>query len=99
MLARAEGHLGEHHFGALRQESAGAKAERVTGEELERRQWRESDLASRRESDAGKLEIASRVRRETTLSLKQNAKRLHLGTARSASVRLHQAMKEPTRPV
>ncbi len=99
MLERAEGQLGEHHFGALRQESAEAKAERIIGEELGRRGWGETDLAARRKSEAGKLEIAARVRRETTLTLKQIAERLHLGTARSASVRLHLATKQPTRRV
>jgi REP element-mobilizing transposase RayT len=99
MLGRAEGQLGEHHFGALRQETAEAKAERIIGEELGRRGWREDDLAARRKSDAGKLEIAARVRRETTLTLKQIAERLHLGTPRSASVRLQMAAKEPTRRV
>jgi REP element-mobilizing transposase RayT len=44
--------------------------ERVIGEELGRRGWREADLAARRKSDVGKLEIAARVRRETTLTLK-----------------------------
>ena len=97
MLERAEGQLGEHHFGALRQETAEAKAERIIREELRRRGWREADLGARRKSDAGKLEIAARVRRETTLTLKQIAERLHLGTPRSASVRLHTARKEPTR--
>ena len=74
LLERAEGQLGEHHFGALRQESAEAKAERIIGEELGRRGWR-----------------------ETTLTLKEIAERLHLGTPRSASARLHLATKEPTR--
>ena len=97
MLERAEGQLGEHRFGALRQESPEAKAERIIGEELGRRGWREADLAARRKSDAGKLEIAARVRRETTLALKQITERLHLGTPRSASVRLHMATKGPTR--
>jgi REP element-mobilizing transposase RayT len=99
MLGRAEGQLGEHHFGALRRETAQAKAERIIGEELGRRGWREADLAARRKSDVGKLEIAARVRRETTLTLKQIAERLDLGTPRSASVRLHVAAKEPTRRV
>ena len=39
MLERAEGQLGEHRFGALRQESAQAKAERIIGQELGRRGW------------------------------------------------------------
>ena len=99
LLERAEGRLGEHHSGALRQESTEAKAERIIGEELGCRGWRECDLAARRKSDAGRLEIAARVRRETTLTLKQIAKRLDLGTPRSASVRLHLATKQPPRRV
>ena len=97
LLERAEGRLGEHPSGALRQESAAAKAERMIGEELGCRGWREADLAARRKGDAGKLEIAARVRRETTLTLKQIAKRLQLGTPRSAGVRLHLAARQPPR--
>jgi hypothetical protein len=37
LLERAEGQLGEHHFGALRQETAEAKAERIISQELGRR--------------------------------------------------------------
>jgi len=47
--------------------------------------------------DAGKLEIAARVRRETTLTLEEIAHRLHLGTPRSARARLHLATKPPPR--
>ncbi|MGO8677202.1 MAG: hypothetical protein ACLQVX_15190 [Limisphaerales bacterium] len=54
-------------------------------------------LAARPKSGAGRLEIAARVRRETTLTLKQIAERPHLGAPRGASVRLHLATKEPTR--
>jgi hypothetical protein len=43
------------------------------------------------------MEMAARLRRETTLSLKQIAQRLHLGTRRSASERLYKAMKAPAR--
>jgi hypothetical protein len=42
----------------------------------------------RRKHDPAKLEIAARLYRETTLSVKQIAPRLHLGTPKSASVRL-----------
>lgn len=50
--------------------------------------WQPAELASRRKHDPAKLEVAARLRRETTLSIKQIATRLHLGTPRSASVRL-----------
>jgi hypothetical protein len=44
-------------------------------------------LVSRRKSDPGKLEIAARLRRETTLSIKAIAKPTHLGTSKSANIR------------
>jgi hypothetical protein len=79
--------VGQHHFGGLRLETAQAKAERIISEELVRLGWQPAELASRRRHDPAKLEIAARLRRETTLSVKQIATRLHLGTPKSASVR------------
>lgn len=93
MLAAMEGKLGEHHSGELRRESAEAKAERIVAEELKRLGWNESDLPARRKSDPGKLGMAARLRHETTLSLKAIARRVQLGTSRSAQVRLHAWMK------
>jgi hypothetical protein len=52
----------------------------------------EADLLSRRKSDPVKLALAVRLRRETTLSIKAIARRLHLGTSKSANIRLHAAM-------
>ncbi len=93
---------GENHSGELRRESAQAKAERIIAEALSRLGWTEADVAQRRKSAPEKLAIASRLRRETTLSIKTIAARMHLGTSRSANVRLHQWMRqsqEPDRPV
>ncbi len=39
------------------------------------------------------MAAAVRLRRETTLSIKQIAVRVHLGTSATANKRLHQAMK------
>jgi hypothetical protein len=61
-------------------ETAQAKAERLIAEELARLAWQESDLALRRKQDPGKLQIAIRLRKETTLSVRQIAERLHFGT-------------------
>jgi len=58
-------------------------------EKLERRGWRETDLARRRKSDPCKLERAARLRRETPLSLKEIAARVHLGTSKTANAKLH----------
>lgn len=96
MLEETEGQLGEHHFGQLRRESAEAKAQRIISQELRRLGWSPRELASRRKSDPAKLQIAVRLRQETTLTVKEIAGRLQLGTARSASVRLHTALRSPT---
>jgi hypothetical protein len=92
MLLRMEGRLGEHHAGELHRASAEAKAERIIAEELERQGWQEVDLLARRKSDAVKLEIAARLRRETTLSTKVIAARMHLGSSKAANRSLHRYM-------
>lgn len=85
-LEEVDGQVGQHHFGHMRLELAQAKAERIIGQELDRLGWQEADLLSRRKRDPRKLELAVRLRQETTLSVKQIAQRLHLGTPASASV-------------
>ena len=89
MLEEMEGQLGEHHSGELGRETAEAKAERIIAEELVRLGWQEGDLTERRKSDPAKLAIAARLRKETTLPIKGIAARMHLGTSKSANVRLH----------
>jgi putative transposase len=85
-LAELDGQVSEHHFGQMRLEVAQAKAERIIQEELGRLGWQEADLQSRRKRDPTKLEIGVRLGKETTLSVKEIATRLHLGTPGSASV-------------
>ena len=93
MLDRMEGRMGEHHSGGLHREGAESKAERIIVEELRRLRWKETELASRRKSDAGKLALAARLRQQTTLPLKWIAKRLWLGTSKSANSKVHQWMR------
>jgi hypothetical protein len=50
-------------------------------------------LISQRKKAAGKLDLAARLRRETTMPLKWIAARVHLGTSWSANGKLHQWMK------
>ena len=83
----------EHHSGELHRASADAKAERIVAEELKRNGWAETDLAARRKNDPLKLEIAARLRRETTLPLRAIAQRVKLGTSKAANARLHDHMK------
>jgi len=56
--------------------------------ELERLGWTKEDLEKRPKSDPGKLALASRQRRETTLRLKWIGSRLRMGTWKSANARL-----------
>jgi hypothetical protein len=50
MLERMQGKLGEHHSGALRLETAEAKAERIMAEELARLGWEAAQLTLRRKN-------------------------------------------------
>ena len=44
-------------------------------------------------NDPLKLEIAARLRRETTLTVKAIAKRVHLGTSKGANANLRRQMQ------
>jgi hypothetical protein len=57
-----------------------AHAEGLVVDELRRRRWKESEFGERRKGDEEKVEIAARLRRETTMTLKWIAKRLNMGT-------------------
>ena len=98
MLERMDGQLGEHHAGDLRRENAEGRAERIIAEELQRLGWTEPDLVTQRKSAAGKLALAARLRRETTMPLKWIAARVRLGTSKSANSKLHHWVKENTIP-
>ena len=89
LLDRMAGQLGEPHAGELRRESAEAKAERIIAEELARLDWTGADQEQRYRSAAEKLALAARLRRETTLTIRDIAQRLHLGSWKSATTRLH----------
>ena len=98
MLAEVEKLDGESVGGALRQETAVNKADRIVAEELKRMQWTEQDLRRRRKSDPGKLRIAARLRRETILSLQSIARRVGLGSSKSANPKLHTWMQANGKP-
>jgi hypothetical protein len=98
-LKQMGGKLGENHAGELHRETLAGKVDRIVVEELRRLNWTEADLRARRKSDPAKLALAARLRRETTLSLKGIAARVHLGTSKSANTRLHEwmAKEQPTK--
>jgi len=80
LLAQVSEQAGQWHYGEAVQESAAAKAENLVREELAKRKWDEKTLAVRRKGDAGKVIIAQRLRRETTVTLAWIAARLEMGT-------------------
>jgi putative transposase len=79
LLARAVEQVGPQHYGAERQASGEAKAERLVHQELAKLGWSETDLTERRKGDPGKVRIARRLRHETTMTLAWIARRLHMG--------------------
>lgn len=79
LLAQVSERLGAQHYGAERQESGEAKAERLVREELAKLGWTEDDLMQRRKGEAGKVGIARRLRQETTMTLAWIAARLQMG--------------------
>jgi hypothetical protein len=82
-----------HRHQLIGQVLSGRYKERIIAEELRRLGWQETDLMSRRRHDPGKVQIAVRLRRETTLSAKRIAQRLRIGTPKSASFRLRAVMR------
>jgi hypothetical protein len=80
--------------GQLPGQTAEAKGERILAEESQGLGWSESDLVLRPETDAGQMAMAVRLGRETSLSIKGRAARVHWGTSHTANARFHNAMKE-----
>jgi putative transposase len=95
LLDQMHGQLGENHEGPGKLESAEARAERILAQELKRLRWQESDLKNSRKGDPQKVRIAARLRKETTVTLKWIAQRLHMGTWTHVSNRLYWAQRKP----
>jgi hypothetical protein len=91
-LEKMEDKVGDNHPGIVRLETAVAKAERLIAQELPRLNWTGEDLLRRPKSDPLKLALAARLRRETTLSIRQIAERLSLGKPKGAKSNLHRWM-------
>ena len=75
----------EHHYGEEIRESEVQKAERLVEEQLKVAGWTEERLAKRRKGDNLKVQMARRLREETTVNWKWIAERLKMGHWRSAA--------------
>ena len=93
LLEQVYARAGDHHYGAEIAESAEAKAQRIITEELKRLGWTETDLQSRRKGDAGKVRMALRLRRETTVSKRWIAERLTMGSVSNVTFCLRRQKK------
>lgn len=81
LMAQVEACASPRHRGPDIHESGVAKAERILQEEMQSRSWTVPHLQARLKGDGQKIAIASRLRRETTMTLEWIARRLHMGTA------------------
>ena len=97
LLERMEPHLGEHHSGKLRHQSAEVRAGRIIAEELKRSKWKENDLKAHAKSHPVKLATAVRLRRETTLTIREIARPLHMGSWKSLNNKLYLAAKRKSK--
>jgi len=68
-----------------------SRAERIIAEELQQRRlgWTEANLQTEPKNAPGKLDLAARLRRETTMTVKWIAARVNLGTSKNANGKLH----------
>ncbi len=97
LLGQMTEKVGAYHFGPEVQESAEEKAHRIVAQELRLRKWKESDLATKRKGAPGKVEIARRLRAETTMTLTWIAQRLHIGTKTHLAHLLYWKDRRPKR--
>lgn len=85
LLAQVEARRGASHYGTELRESATDMAERLVRDGLAKLGWTEAELAARKKGDKSKMNLALRLRAETTMPLKWIAARLQMGTGASLS--------------
>jgi len=88
LLEQMSGKMGAHHGGVERAETAVAQAQRLLSEELRKRGWDAAELERRRKSDQQKIQMAQRLRKETTMTWSWIADQLHMGVGASVVNRL-----------
>jgi hypothetical protein len=84
-----EGKLGESQTRREREESMEQRAQRIVAEGLRESGWSAQKLEQERKGHPVKVELARRLRRETTVSLKWIAENLNMGTWTHVSHLLH----------
>jgi hypothetical protein len=67
-------------YGPELREANLAHAERILKGQLRQRRWTEDELSRRRKGDPEKVQVASQLQAQTTMTLKWIAQRLKMGT-------------------
>jgi hypothetical protein len=70
----------DHHYGGERFASSEERAKRLVAQELKRLGWDGQELTRRRKGDKHKVQLARRLRAETTMSLAWIAEQLRMGS-------------------
>ena len=76
LLDQMSAQMGAEHYGQERAEAERSKAERIIAQELKRRKWAATELNARLHGDPAKVDLAVRLRRETTMTVGGIAERL-----------------------
>ena len=101
LLQYVQEQRGKWHYGAELGQSARAKAERLIAEELRGAGASEEQLARWRKGHPLKVELAARLRAETTMTLEWIAERLAMGTRGHLAHLLYmheRALQQPSSP-
>ncbi len=80
LLAKMSERVGPSHYGAELQESEEEKAERIVAQEIRRLKLSKVDFTELSKGDSRKVEIARRLRKETTVPLRRIAENLQTGS-------------------
>jgi len=91
LLAEIGGQTGPNHTGAEPRESEAAWAGQWLAAELKRLGWTDAELLDRRKGDPQKVELARRLRAQTTMTLAWIAEKLNMGAAGSLANLLRQS--------
>jgi len=89
LLERLHGNLAPDDAGDIRRQANQARAEAIIAAALGKLGWKEDRLRQGAKVSPGKLALAARLRKETTLTIQQIADRLHMGSRKSLGPKLH----------
>ncbi|MGO8675294.1 MAG: transposase [Limisphaerales bacterium] len=98
LLAQVQGRIGPNHFGQERRECAEERPRRIIGETLSDLRLTRAQLEMLPAKAAAKVQLARRLRRETTMGLKWIAEQLGVGSWKYLSNLLEQKAPNPAQP-